>query len=288
MEVCAPEIDDPLAITFNGLKSSSGGALSPTFVCVGDIIETDAEEGFLKGHGTQIVEEQLVATICGVLERINKLVSVRPLKSRYAAETGDVVVGRVSAIHRRNWKIDLNGRVDAQLGLSAVILPGGILRRRTVEDELNMRSVFREGDLISAEVQTVRHDGGINLHTRSEKYGQLQGGQLVQVAANLIHRQRHHFHTLDDLGVTLIFGCNGMVWIAPTGKAEIENRRNICRLANAVKCLSKLCLPIFLATVMNVFKLSEENAVVIRDMSRSDFLAQIVEKEAERRQDMVA
>lgn len=142
MEVVAPDIQGPLSITYEGLRNlNAQGSLIQTFVCVGDVIDTDPDAGFLKGHGTQVVKGQLVATICGVMERINKLVSVRPLKSRYAAETGDVVVGRVSAIHGRNWKINLNARVDAVLGLSAVILPGGIQRRRTVEDELNMRQV---------------------------------------------------------------------------------------------------------------------------------------------------
>lgn len=154
---------------------------------------------------------------------------------------------------------------------------------------LHCRSVFREGDLISAEVQTVRHDGGINLHTRSDKYGQLHLGQLIQVAANLIHRQRHHFHTLEDLGVTLIFGCNGMVWISPLGpKVDIEHRKSVCRLANAVRCLSRLCLPIFLVTVMNVFELSLDMKVAIQDMSRSEFLTAVINKEAERRQEMTS
>lgn len=146
------------------------------------------------------------------------------------------------------------------------------------------RSVFREGDLISAEVQTVRHDGGINLHTRSDKYGQLHLGQLVEVAANLVHRQRHHFHNLEDLGLTLIFGCNGMIWIAPSGSsAKIEQQRNACRVATAVRCLSRLCLPIFLATVMNVVQVSLDSNIAIQDMSRSEFLSIVVQKEAERR-----
>lgn len=33
--------------------------------------------------------------------------------------------------------------------LSAVSLPGGIQRRRTAEDELQMREIFKEGDLVS-------------------------------------------------------------------------------------------------------------------------------------------
>lgn len=42
--------------------------------------------------------ERLVATACGVVERVNKLVSVRTLRSRYGAEVGDVVVGRVTEV----------------------------------------------------------------------------------------------------------------------------------------------------------------------------------------------
>ena len=41
---------------------------------------------------------------------------------------------------------------QASLQLSAVDLPGGIQRRRTTDDELSMRQVYREGDVIAAEV----------------------------------------------------------------------------------------------------------------------------------------
>jgi len=36
-----------------------------------------------RGHGTQVVEDRLMATVCGVVERINKLVYVKPLKARW-------------------------------------------------------------------------------------------------------------------------------------------------------------------------------------------------------------
>ena len=47
-------------------------------------------------------------------------------------------------------------------------------RRRTAEDELNMRTLYTEGDLISAEVQSFFADGAVALHTRSLKYGKVQ------------------------------------------------------------------------------------------------------------------
>lgn len=36
--------------------------------------------------------------MCGVVDRVNKLICVRALHRRYSAEVGDVVVGRVSEV----------------------------------------------------------------------------------------------------------------------------------------------------------------------------------------------
>ena len=41
-----------------------------------------AELGFLRGHGTMVRHDGvLVATVAGVVERVNKLVSVRPMRA---------------------------------------------------------------------------------------------------------------------------------------------------------------------------------------------------------------
>lgn len=116
----------------------------------------------------------MVATVCGTVERLNKLITVIPHRSRYNPEIGDVVIGRVvevrvrsgpciqsrtqclmqpfnhcQQVSGRRWRIDLQARQEANLLLSAVNLPGDTQRRRTAEDELNMRSVMQEGDLVS-------------------------------------------------------------------------------------------------------------------------------------------
>ena len=40
----------------------------------------------------------MIASVCGIVERVNKLISVRPMKSRYIPKIGDVVVGRVVSV----------------------------------------------------------------------------------------------------------------------------------------------------------------------------------------------
>ena len=98
--------------------------------------------------------------------------------------------------------------------LSSVNLEGGEQRRRTYEDQMNMRAVYEEGDVLSAEVHSVFADGSLSLHARSAKYGRLGNGVLVRVPPALVKRLRQHFTQL-ECGVDAIFGMNG--WIFITG-----------------------------------------------------------------------
>jgi len=116
----------------------------------------------MRGHGTYIGDEDqntLNASVAGVVRRVNKLVSVQPVRCKYQGEVGDVVVGRITEVQQKRWKVDTNMRLDSMLLLSSVNLPGGELRRRSAEDELGMRGYLQEGDLISAEVQQIFADG---------------------------------------------------------------------------------------------------------------------------------
>ena len=92
-----------------------------------------------------------------------------------------MVVGRIVEVQSRRWKVDVAAPLLAQLPLSAINLPGGILRRRTSADELQIRTFFSEGDLVVAEVQSVHSDGSASLHTRSLKYGKLRNGIFLAV-----------------------------------------------------------------------------------------------------------
>jgi len=187
------------------------------FFSPGDVITKDA--GFMRGHGTYMKNGTLYASVAGVIQRVNKLISVTPLKTKYQGEIGDVIVGRITEVQQKRWKVDVNGRLDAVLQLSSVNLPGGELRRRSAEDELSMRKYLQEGDLISAEVQNVHNDGACMLHTRSLKYGKLSQGALIRVSPSLVKRRKTHFHRL-PCGANVILGNNGYIWISPSTISE--------------------------------------------------------------------
>jgi len=172
-----------------------------------------SSRAFMRGHGTFVDSNEVVASVAGVIERVNKLVTVRALRTRYNPEVGDLVIGRITEVQPRRWKVDANARQDAILMLSSVNLPGGVQRRKLESDELQMRNFFEEGDLLVAEVQAFVADGAMSLHTRSLKYGKLRNGQLVSVPPVLIRRLKSHFCSLPS-GVDLILGLNGYIWIS--------------------------------------------------------------------------
>ncbi|WFD32908.1 Exosome complex component rrp4 [Malassezia sp. CBS 17886] len=187
---------------------------------------------YMRGHGCYVDAHtnEIVASLCGAGDRVNKLISVHPTRTRYRPEVGDLVVGRITEVQSRRWKVDIGSKTDASLQLSSINLPGGIQRKKLESDELQMRSFFQEGDLVVAEVQSLFQDGSVGLHTRSLRYGKLRNGVLVSVAPSLIRRHKSHFLTLPELpddGVDLVLGLNGLVWVAKhvafdVAKAEDE------------------------------------------------------------------
>lgn len=135
------------------------------------------------------------------------------MNCRYEPQIGDLVVGRITEVGPKRWKVDISSKQDAILHLASINLPGGILRRRTTDDELQMRTFFTEGDLLVAEVQQLFSDGAASLHTRSLKYGKLRNGVFVAIPPMLVVRSKSHMYSLGN-GVHCILGTNGFVWVS--------------------------------------------------------------------------
>jgi exosome complex component RRP4 len=231
--------------------------------------DSSSDDSFLRGHGTYLEqsgsEQRLIASVCGVVQRVNKLISVQSTAcSLYEGQVGDLVVGRILQVGPTRWKVQLlaSGRA-AVLPLSGVHLPGGAQRIRTAEDARDMRNYLAEGDLLSAEVHKVQADGTLMLHTRSFRYGKLENGCLVTVPAALVPRRKNHYTDMLDNKFQVLWGCNGMIWMqrkmtevtedtAGPELAELqeqrrmehaampytaEERRNLARFRNAAECL---------------------------------------------------
>ncbi|KAI1625553.1 RNA-binding protein Rrp4 and like protein [Exophiala viscosa] len=235
-----PEEDVPQGSTYDDSPSDSDTSMhedgrpskrmrfSPSssrqIVLPGETVTDETQ--WMRGHGTYMTDGSTIitATLAGPLRKTNKLLSVAPLRARYTPEIGDLVVGRIVEVQKNRWKVDVAAPLLAQLPLSSINLPGGVLRRRTTADELQMRNYFQEGDLLVAEVQQIgSSDGTASLHTRSLKYGKLRNGTFLAVSGTGggggVVRSRRQVFTINSGAqgggdVDVILGVNGYIWLS--------------------------------------------------------------------------
>lgn len=236
-------------------------------------------EGYMTGHGTFPDGEEIKASVAGVSEKVNQLVSVRAMNSRYVGEIGEVVVGRIISLQSQKWVVDTNSILESSLQLTSVNLPGGEQRRRGVQDEEMMREFLKEGDLISAEIHQISTDGALTLHTRSLKYGKLGQGVLLTVPPSLIRRSKSHFCNL-ACGAQVILGCNGYVWISTIDHSKcggfiqnldvvpLSNRETITRLNNVIKALAESKMMLFDTSIQYAYE--ESLKYTILDLLKSE------------------
>ncbi|KAJ9641036.1 Exosome complex component rrp4 [Coniosporium tulheliwenetii] len=199
---------DEMDIDTTTARPTKRARLSRSLVTPGETVTSDPQ--WMRGHGTYIPSDStsIVSTVAGTVLKTNKLLSITPLRARYTPEIGDLVIGRIAEVQSRRWRVDISAPLLGALPLSAINLPGGILRKRTAVDELNMRAFFSEGDLLVAEVQSVFADGSASLHTRSLKYGKLRNGYFMAVSGlQFGYRARGG-------EVDVVLGVNGFIWIA--------------------------------------------------------------------------
>ncbi|CAK7901104.1 exosome complex component Rrp4p [[Candida] anglica] len=182
-----------------------------SIVTPGELVTDDPV--WMKGHGTYFLHDQTYSSVAGNVSRVNRLLSVIPLRGRYQAETGDHVVGRITEVGPKRWKVDIGCKQDAVLMLGSVNLPGGVLRRKSESDELQMRNFLKEGDLLNAEVQSIFTNGSASLHTRSLKYGKLRNGIFLKVPSSLVVKSKNHSYQLPG-NINVIVGVNGYIWLS--------------------------------------------------------------------------
>ena len=224
--------NDEEDIYMHDVNSASKSESDSQIMTLGELVTDDPI--WMRGHGTYFLDNMTYSSVAGTVSRVNRLLSVIPLKGRYAPETGDHVVGRIAEVGNKRWKVDIGGKQHAVLMLGSVNLPGGILRRKSESDELQMRSFLKEGDLLNAEVQSLFQDGSASLHTRSLKYGKLRNGMFCQVPSSLIVRAKNHTHNLPG-NITVVLGVNGYIWLRKTSQMDLARDTPSANNSSSIK-----------------------------------------------------
>ena len=119
-------------------------------VTPGRLVST--EEEFMRRHGTISVNGSLNVTVAGVVEKINKLFCVTPLKSGY--------FGNIQQRQGRGNGKSMLVRTDIRL---FGFLSGGIQRIKHESNERQMQSFFSDDKLVCDEVQLLYQNDSIHI-----------------------------------------------------------------------------------------------------------------------------
>ena len=138
--------------------------------------------------------------------------TVSASRSPYKPEVGHVIIGRVITVNKKSWDVDISAQRYATLNLTAINLPRGEQRIRNEDDQMKMRTHFKENDLLSGEIQQININGTINIQTCNLKYGKLKNGILLKVNHMLVKKTKHQFINLVD-DIKAILGLNGLIWV---------------------------------------------------------------------------
>ncbi|XP_076056747.1 exosome complex component Rrp4 isoform X2 [Oratosquilla oratoria] len=267
-----------------GMVKVHGGVHS-RLVTPGDVISTDTS--FMRGHGTYLEDGIQIASVAGIVNRVNRLITVTPLRQDYQGAVGDTVVGRIMQVQSKRWKVDVNSRLDAELRLANIQLPGGEQRRKSLEDERGMRALLTEGDIVCVEVQKISDEGLLKLAARSNKFGKLSQGILIAVSPSLMVQDKQRIHDL-PCGARVIFGANGYVFVTPIThqnlasnytvsieEVPLDVRTTIGRLHNCITLLSFHSIMISPTSVMAAYNLSLEQEYLIKDLLKPEVMQDI-------------
>lgn len=189
-------------------------------------------EDNIYSHNTYPYNNSIHSSVLGTETRINKLLMVVPYKPfRYIPLAGDIILGKISAISIRRWKIEANAQTECILNLTSIELPPNIKRG---EEEFYIRTFFDVDDILVAEIQKVNPSSAV-LNTRNKKYGKLNNGILKIVPLSIIGKYKSSF--VEGKYLKFIIGANGYVFLQLIEQEQVNLRKTVEALQYIEKCI---------------------------------------------------
>jgi len=161
------------------------------------------------GRGTYIEQKHIYSNVLGILSERPPFINVIPLKGRYDAIVGDIVIGIVQEPLSSAWLIDINAPYPALLHVSEV--PWDVEFGET-EKYLNT------GDSIMAKVQQVDLEKKLGVTMKDRNLYKIRGGHVIDVEPSKVPRIIGKKGTMISLlkkytRCRIFVGQNGWIWI---------------------------------------------------------------------------
>ncbi|UZE91773.1 MAG: RNA-binding protein [Methanosarcinales archaeon] len=178
--------------------------MSKDLTIPGDLLSGDVR---LAGEGTYIEDEKVYASVCGVVDRGEKI-RVVPLTGKYMPCSGDVVVGKIIDVRFSSWTVDINSPYEARLHISEY-------PKRINPGETNQHLGI--GELIIAKVTGVDAAMRVDLTMRDGGKA-IRSGRLIEISHTKIPRAIGRGGSMINLiknetNCDIFVSQNGRIWI---------------------------------------------------------------------------
>lgn len=164
---------------------------------------------FKPGRGTLVENEKIYSNVLGIRYESPPYINVVPLKGRYDAVMGDLVIGIVEEAMSSSWLVDINAPYPALLHVNEV--PWDVEFGET-EKFLNT------GDSIMAKVLQVNMEKKLQITLKDRNLYKIRGGHIINVEPSkvprIIGKKGSMIGILKKHTRCRIFvGQNGRIWI---------------------------------------------------------------------------
>jgi exosome complex component RRP4 len=161
------------------------------------------------GRGTYIEQNNIYSNVLGILNERSPYINVIPIKGRYDAIVGDIVIGVVEEALSSSWLVDINAPYPALLHVSEV--PWNV-------DFGETEKYLNSGDSIMAKVQQVDLEKKLQITMKDRNLYKIRGGHVINVEPSKVPRIIGKKGTMISLlkkytRCRIFVGQNGRIWI---------------------------------------------------------------------------
>jgi len=177
-------------------------------VTPGDLL---AEGDYSTGSNTHKEGNKIYASRLGLVDYMEREISVVALDAFYFPSVGDLVIGKIAEVNINGWTVDIDAPYSAALQASDVLN-----RFKPQRDDLS--KIFDVGDLILAKITTFDRSRDPLLTVRDPGLGKISRGQIVKVTPTKIPRvigRKGSMITMlkNETGCRIIVGQNGLILV---------------------------------------------------------------------------
>lgn len=176
---------------------------------------------FLPGDGAYRDNDEIRASVLGLVNFRGRAIKVIPLNGKYLAKRDDPVIGIIKNVGYNSWSLDINSPYEARM------LVGDASDRYIDTNRHKLASIFGIGDVVICQIKKVDENMMVFVTARGPGLRKVHEGNLVYVKAakipRIIGKNASMVKLIKEFTESRVFvGQNGIIWIQGGDEALAE------------------------------------------------------------------